>query len=172
MRKFVVYAVAILGNVLLINWSELWYGAEWFTEWLFGFLTIGLFALFLQGWKRYSPNGVGLILITAFGLLTINSIFFVQNFPASICSLLLGLLLMPLYKNHQDAVLTAWGFVLINILISIEVQSDITMSLLFLTTGIGALVGFRLQFLLLKRCFTVFFSLTALVLLFDFLLSF
>ncbi|CAM4083121.1 hypothetical protein [Lederbergia lenta] len=170
MKKFLLYAAAVLGNVLLINWSELWYGAEWFTEWLFGLLTVVLFAFFLQGWKRYSQNGVGLILITGFGLLTINSIFFVQNLPASICSSLLGLLLIPLYTDHRDAVITAWGFVLINIIINIEVQSGITLVLLSLTTGIGAIVGFRFKFLLLKRCFTVLFSLTFLTLLFAFLL--
>lgn len=166
MKGFFVYAVAVLGNVLLMDWSERDYAAQWGTEWLFGLLTVGLFAFFLQGWKRYNSIGGGLIFITALALLTINSIFFVQNFSASICSLLLGLLLIPLYTNHRDAVLTAWVFVLINILISIEVQSVVTMWLLFFTTGIVALFGFRLHFLLLKRCFTVFFSLTAVTLLF------
>lgn len=165
MKVLIVYALAILGNVLLINWSEQWYGAAWFTEWLFGLCTVGLFALFLKGWKRDNPNGGGLIFITVVTLLTINSIFFVQNLPDAICSLLLGLVLIPLYVDHRDVVLTVWGFVLLNIIMNIEVQSEVTLWLFLLITAIGALVGFRLQFVLLKRCFTVVFLITALFLL-------
>lgn len=165
MKAFILYAVAALGNVLLINLSERWYGAEWFTEWLFGLLTIGFFALFLQVWERYSKSGSGLVIITAFALLAIDSIFFVQNLPAGICSFLLLLLLIPHYRNHRDAVLTAGGFAFLNILITIEVQSEVTMWLLFWTAGIGALIGFRLRFLLLKGCFTMLFSMVAFALL-------
>lgn len=166
MKGFIVFALAIIGNVLLINWSEQWYGEEWFTEWLIGLVTVGFYALFLYGWKQYSRNGLGLIFITAFVLLTINSIFFVQIFSASVCSFLLGLILMPLYVKNRDAVVTSWGFVLLNILILTDVPSEVTTWMLFLTTGIASLVGFRFNLLLLKRCFTVLFALTALLLLF------
>lgn len=162
MKGFIIFVLAVIGNVLLINWSEQWYG----TEWLIGLVTVGFYALFLYGWKQYSRNGIGLIIITAFVLLTINSIFFVQNLPASVCSLLVGLILIPLFINNRDAVVTSWGFVLLNILLWIEVSSEVTTWMLFITTGIAASIGFRLHLLLLSRCFTILFALTALLLLF------
>lgn len=164
-ESLIVFALAIIGNVLLINWSEQWYGEEWFTEWLIGLVTVGFYALFLYGWKQYSRNGHGLIFITAFVLLTIDSIFFVQVFSASVCSFSLGLILIPLYVKNRDSVVTSWGFVLLNILILTDVPSEVTTWML-LTTGIAFLVGFRFNLLLLNRCFTVLFALTALLLLF------
>lgn len=165
MKKIGLYAAAVLGNVLLINLSERWYGAAWFTEWLFGLVAAGFFALFLLGWKRYSMSGIGLVIVMSVTLFTIDSIFFVQNLPAGICSFLLGLLLIPYFASHRDAVLTAVGLVFINILINLEVQSEMTMWLVLWTAGVGAIIGFRLSFLLLKVCFTLLFSIAALVLL-------
>lgn len=150
-ESLIVFALAIIGNVLLINWSEQWYGEEWFTEWLIGLVTVGFYALFLYGWKQYSRNGHGLIFITAFVLLTIDSIFFVQVFSASVCSFSLGLILIPLYVKNRDSVVTSWGFVLLNILILTDVPSEVTTWMLFLTTGIAFLVGFRFNLLLLNR---------------------
>jgi len=160
MKGYILYAVAILGNVLLIYGSEKWYD----TEWLLGLITVVLFALFLLGWKRFSING-GIIFITAFSLFSINSIFLLQNLPAAICSLMLGIALIPFYANHRDAVLTSGFFVLINILMSIDVRTIVTMWMFVVTGGIASIIGFRLQFILLKRCFIAFFTLTALFLL-------
>jgi hypothetical protein len=166
MRAFILYAAVILGNGLLINLSERWYTAAWYTEWLFGLMTIGVFALFLRGWKSLKPRGGGLVFVTALSMLTINSIFFVQNLPAGICSFLLGLTIIPIYATHRDAALAAGGLVLINILMLLEVPSEVAVWLFFWTAGALALIGFRFRFVLVKRCFTVLFSLAALALLF------
>ncbi|MGI2329091.1 hypothetical protein [Planococcus sp. YIM B11945] len=166
MKEFGLYAAAVAANALLIYLSEIWYGTTWFSEWLLGLLAIGAFALFLQEWKRFSLRGGGFVFITALTLLTINSIFFVQAVPAAIITAGLGLLIIPLYKSKQDVALTAGGFVFINLLIQLEVQSEATMWMIFGTAGILALIGFRKRFLLLRGCFTVMFSMAALVLLF------
>jgi hypothetical protein len=163
MRVFVLYTVAVLGNILLINLSERWYGATWFMEWLFGLLTVGIFVLFTQGWKRH-PHHLGLIFITGLGLFTINSIFFIQYLSIGLCSFLLGLWLIPLIGSYRDAVLTAWGFVLLNILSCFEVGSEATLWLFIITTGMLTLIGFYFQYVLLRRFFTVIFSLTASIL--------
>ncbi|MDN7242832.1 hypothetical protein QWY14_13545 [Planococcus sp. N028] len=165
MRGFILYAGVVLGNFALIKLSERWYGAAWFTEWLFGLLTVGLFALFLKGWKHINASSGGLVFVTALSMLAIDSIFFVQDLPAIICSFLLGLLLIPSYSNHRDGALTAGGFVLANIVINIETESSVTVWLILVMTGIGALIGSRFRYPLLKRCFTVLFSLAAILLL-------
>lgn len=52
------------------------------------------------------------------------------------------------------------GFVFINLLINIEVDSFATVWMLFITYGVLVLIGFRFHFLWLKRCFIVLFALT------------
>lgn len=171
MKSFILYVGAILGNVALIVLSDYWYGMAWFTEWLFGLLTIGLFGLFLRGWKRSNPASGGLFIITGVLLLTINSIFFVQNLPAFICTIMLGLLLIPVYRHNRGGVLAAGGLILLNAIILIEVETVVTMWLLFLVTGAFTLAGFRSNFLFLKVSFSVLFWMTSLVLLLIYLVD-
>lgn len=133
-------------------------------------LAVGWFALFLQAWKRVQPGGAGLIVVTVFALLDMASIFFVQNLPAAICSLLMGSLLIPFFRKHPDVAMTSMGFVLLSVLMSIEVRSFTTLWMFFIALGALAVIGFRSGFLWLKRCFSVLFALTALVLLLNYVL--
>ncbi|RNF38121.1 hypothetical protein [Planococcus salinus] len=167
MKGFALYGVAVLGGHLLYIASEYQFGAEW----IFGLLTVGWFALFLQGWKRYRPGGSGLILVIAFLLLDINSIFFVQDLLAAVCSLLLGVLLVPFYRSYRDVALASGGFVLMNLLFHAEVESIITMWLFFIAAGVLSLVGFRQRFLWLAGCFSVLFAMAALLLLMNYLIE-
>lgn len=153
MKAILLYAAAILGSHLLYRVSELWYGAEW----IFGLLAVGWFALFLQAWKRIQPGGAGVIVVTVFMLLDIASIFFVQNLPAAICSLMAGCLLIPFFRKHQDVAITSMGFVLLSVLMSIEAGSFTTLWMFLIVHGTLAIIGFRCRFLWLKRCFTVLF---------------
>lgn len=167
MKAILLYAAAIVGSHFLYRASELWYGAEW----IFGLLVAGWFALFLGAWKRIQPGGAGLIVVTAFSLMDILSIFLLQNLPAAICSLLIGLLLVPSFRTYPDVVLTSMGFVLSTILICIEVESATTIWMLFFVYGILAVIGFRCHLRWLKRCFIVLFSLAVPMLLLNYVLE-
>lgn len=161
MKKFIVYAAAILGSWLLMELAELWFGAEW----IFGLLTAAWYGLFLLAWKRVNPGGAGLIVVSVVLLLNLGSIFFVQYTAIIICSFLMGLMLLSFYRSFRDVVVTSMGFVLCCIAGNVEMEPVITGWILFAVAGILALIGFRNQFLWLKRCFTIVFGLAALYLL-------
>ena len=163
MKQMLLYAATLLCGGLLTYIGESWFGAEW----LFGLLTVGLFGLFLQGWKHWGRSGGGLVIVTAFMLLGIDSIFFVQYWPAFICSLLLGVLLIPHFRKHRDGVAASMVFVLLNMLISLEfVPNELMLWLIVFATGAAALIGFRYNFLLVKGCCAALFSMAAFFLLF------
>lgn len=156
MKKFIMYAGVILGTTIFYNLSGHWWYGE---EWIFALFATILFALFLVGWQRYTPNGAGLVFVTMYVLFMFDSILMLQEMKIIFFSLLVGLLLIPLYRRHRDAVLTAWVFVLINIIVCMEFSFEIELPLYFLVAGVAALVGMRLQSFLLKRFFTVCFFL-------------
>lgn len=153
-KEFIVYAITILGGFMLYVLSGSWFGYEW----VFGLLEVVWYGLFLLVWRRIQPGSAGLILITIFMLLNINSIFFVQYTAMAICSLLMGLLLQPFYRSHQDVVLASAVFVLMNIVASFELGSLVSVWMMFVIAGISALAGFHYRFKWLKRCFTVVFA--------------
>ena len=160
MKEFLIYVVAVLGNILLYQLSGQWEGIEW----LFALLILGLFALAIQGWKRYSSRGFGLIFLTAIGLFTINSILYLLMPVGFIIlfSLLFGLVLMPLYMKYRYPVLASWWIVLFNILMYLEISNDTVLFwFTIITTGVGALIGFRQQSKLFKYFFTGCFLLSA-----------
>lgn len=161
MNKWSLYASTLVGIYLLYELSGQFYGLEW----VFALLTVGLFALFLRGWKRSGANGVALAFITAITLLTINSIFYLLAPPifTFVFTIVLGLTLIPLFNSYRDAISTAWIFVLLNLLINIGFENDKTTVITLFITGTGALVGYYFQFLLLKKCFTFFFFLLAFI---------
>ena len=160
MKEFLIYVVAVLGNILLYQLSGQWEGIEW----LFALLILGLFALAIQGWKRYSSRGFGLIFLTAIGLFTINSILYLlmPTIFIILFSLLFGLVLMPLYMKYRYPVLASWWIVLFNILMYLEISNDTVLFwFTIITTGVGALIGFRQQSKLFKYFFTGCFLLSA-----------
>ena len=166
-KEFVVYVIAILGGFMLYVLSESWFGKEW----IFGLLAIAWYGMFLLVWKRIQPGSAGLILITIFMLLNINSIFFVQYAAMAICSFLMGLLLLPFFQSHWDVVLTSAVFVLMNIVTSFELGSIVSIWMVFVIAGFSALAGFRYRFLWLKRCFTIVFALAGLLLFLNYLID-
>lgn len=160
MKKSWIYVLVVLGNSLLYVLSGQWEGIEW----LFAILGLGLFALAIQGWKRYSSRGFGLIFLTAIGLFTINSILYLLMPVGFIIlfSLLFGLVLMPLYMKYRYPVLASWWIVLFNILMYLEISNDTVLFwFTIITTGVGALIGFRQQSKLFKYFFTGCFLLSA-----------
>lgn len=160
MKEFLIYVVAVLGNILLYQLSGQWEGIEW----LFALLILGLFALAIQGWKRYSSRGFGLFFLTTAGLFTINSILYLLMPVGFIIlfSLLFGLVLMPLYMKYRYPVLASWWIVLFNILMYLEISNDTVLFwFTIITTGVGALIGFRQQSKLFKYFFTGCFLLSA-----------
>lgn len=169
MKRLLLYMVVVLADFLLYKWSEQQDGGEW----IFALLILCLFALFLHIWKRYSSIGVGLIFITIWSLLMIDSIFYLvlASIVTILFSLMAGLLLIPFYKKHREEVITAWGFVLLNILIQLEYTSEVTLWVTFFITGIGAIIAYYFQLKLVRRCFTVLFLLNACPLLFITLFS-
>lgn len=160
MKKSWIYVLVVLGNSLLYVLSGQWEGIEW----LFALLILGLFALAIQGWKRYSSRGFGLIFLTAIGLFTINSILYLLMPEGFIIlfSLLFGLVLIPLYMKYRYPVLASWWIVLFNILMYSGITNEVILWFTLLTTGIGALIGFRQQSKLFKYFFTGCFLFTAL----------
>lgn len=164
MKRYIFYGGICLGIILLYQWSEHWEGAEW----LFALLTVGVYLIFLRGWKRMGKNGVVLIWITIFSLFMINSmLYLLMPFIFTVLfSLLLGCLLIPLCKGHQDGVLTSWYFVLLNIWIQFEISNDISLWFIMIISGLGVLVGIQFHYSLLRRFLSVIFFLNALVLLF------
>ena len=163
MKQTLLYAATLLYGGLLIYVGERSFGAEW----LFGLLTVALFGLFLQGWKRWGTSGGGLVIVTAFLLLTLDSIFFVQYWAMFVCSLMMAVLLMPHYRKHRDGVLASVVFVGLNMLIALEfIPSEIMLWLIVIATGAASLVGFRYKFPLVKTYCAVLFSMSAFFLLF------
>lgn len=162
MKQTFLYALTLAVGVLLTYLAEFWFG----TEWLFGLLTVGLFALFLQGWKRWGTNGGGLIIVTVFLLISLDSIFFVQYFPAFIASLLMGVLLLPHYHKNRDGIVSSAVFVLLNMLISLEfVPNELMLWLIVLAAGTAAVIGFRFNLNLVRKCFIALFAFSAFFLL-------
>lgn len=160
MKKSWIYVFAVLGNSLLYILSGQWEGFEW----LFAILSLGLFALAIQGWKRYSSRGFRLIFLTAIGLFTINSILYLLMPVGFILlfSFLFGLVLMPLYMKYRYPVLASWWIVLFNILMYLEISNNAVLFwFTLITTGVGALIGFRQQSKLFKYFFTGCFLLSA-----------
>lgn len=162
MKRIVLYAAAFIIAGVLAYISGLWYDGDK----VLGILTAGFFALFLFGWKRIGSKGIGLVLVTVFYLITLDSILFVQDILIFIGSLVMGLLLLPYLSKYRDGVMASLVFVLLNMLISFEfVTSEVMMWLMVLTTGAAALIGFRFNFNLVKVCFSVLFGLSAFFLL-------
>lgn len=160
MKKSWIYVLVVLGNSLLYVLSGQWEGIEW----LFALLILGLFALAIQGWKRYSSRGFGLFFLTTAGLFTINSILYLlmPTIFIILFSLLFGLVLMPLYMKYRYPVLASWWIVLFNILMYLEISNDTVLFwFTIITTGVGALIGFRQQSKLFKYFFTGCFLLSA-----------
>lgn len=163
MKQILLYAATLLGGGLLTYIGERWFGVEG----VFGLLTIALFGLFLQGWRRWGRSGVGLVIVTVFLLLTLDSIFFVQYWAMFVCSLLMAVLLLPHYRKHRDGVLASVIFVGLNMLIALEfIPNELMSWLIALATGAASLVGFRFKFPLVKACFAALFSISAFFLLF------
>ncbi|MBB5181110.1 hypothetical protein HNQ44_002575 [Planomicrobium koreense] len=163
MKQIFLYVATMLGGGLLTYIGERWFGAEW----LFGLLTVALFGLFLEGWKCWGTSGGGLVIVTAFLLLTLDSIFFVQYWAVFICSLLMAVLLMPHYRKHRDGVAASVIFVGLNMLSALEfIPSELMLWLIVLATGAGSLIGFRFKFPLVKASFAALFSISAFFLLF------
>lgn len=162
MKEFLYHGVALLAAGLLIYISGLWYEGDK----VLGILGILLFALFLAGRKRRSVSSIGLVIVTVFYLFALDSIFFVQDVPIFICSLVMGGLLLPHFRQNRDAVSASLGFVLLNMLISLEfMPNEIMMWLIAFATGVMALIGFRFNYAIVKVCFAVLFALSALFLL-------
>lgn len=162
MKRIMLYILTIVIAGFLGYIAELWYEGDK----ILGVLTVVIFALFLLGWKRTGSNGIGLIFVTVFYLITIDSIFFVQDIPIFIGSLVMGLLLIPYLRKHPDAVSASLVFVVLNMLISLEfVSSEVMMWLIVLVTGAAALMGFRFNLNLVKISFSVLFGLSAFFLL-------
>jgi hypothetical protein len=134
-----------------------WEGKE--KEWVFALLTLGVYAWSVQEWKRYSSNGFGLVFLTIFMLLNINPIFYLLLPPiiSVFFSLLLGCILIPFYQNHREAVGTSWCAVLFNMIMQVESNDMVLFWFAFFTSGIGAVLGFRRQSILLKRFYTFCF---------------
>lgn len=162
MKRIILYAATLIIAGVLAYISGLWYDGDK----ILGILTVGIFALFVLGWKHTGSNGIGLIFVTVFYLITIDSIFFVQDIPIFIASLVMGLLLIPYLRKHPDAVSASLVFVLLNILISLEfVSSGVMVWLFVLATGAAALIGFRFNLNIVKICFSILFGLSAFFLL-------
>ena len=164
MKKFILYAVAILGSIGLIYGEEMSGTDD--TDWVFAVSTLLLFALFLQGWKRWNPGGGGIIAVTAFMLFTIGSIFLLDEASVLIYSFLLGLLLLPFCRRYRDAAVTSLAFVMVQLVLYTGIGNDIMVWLLFTMNGLFALGGAYLGLKWLRRCFTVLFSMSALLLVF------
>lgn len=160
-KEFIVYVIAISGGFMLYGLSESWFGKEW----IFGLLAVVWYGVFLLVWKRLQRASAGLIVVTVFMLMNINSIFFVQYTAMAICSLLMGLLLVPFYRSHRDVALTSAVFVLMNIVTSFELGSIASIWMVFVIAGFSALAGARYRFSWLKGCFTVIFAMAGLLLL-------
>lgn len=164
MKKFILYAVAILGSIGLIYGEEM--SGRDDTDWVFAVSTLILFALFLQGWKRWNPSSAGIIAVTAFMLFTISSIHILDAASVLISSFLLGLLLLPYCRKYRDVALTSVGFVLEQLVVYIGLGNDILVWVLFTMNGLLALSGAYFGLKWLRRCFTVLFSLSALLVVF------
>lgn len=163
MKGYIYHGGALLVAGLLTYLSGLWYEGDI----ILGIVAIGFFALFLQGWRRTGTSNIGLVIVTVFYLITLDSIFFVQDIPIFISSLVLGLLLLPFFRKQRDGVAASLVFVLLNMLISLEFMSNELMAwLIAFVTGAAALIGFRYNLTLVKICFAVLFSASALFLLF------
>lgn len=164
MKGLILTAAAILGSFGLIYAEELAGTND--TDSLLAVSALILFALFLQGWKRWNPGGGGIILVTAFMLLSISSIFHLDYTGVFIWSFLLGLLLIPFYKKYRDAALTSLAFVVEQLVVYTEMGNDAMVWVLFTLNGLIALGGAYFGLKWLKRCFTVLFAMSALFLVF------
>lgn len=162
MKQVLFYAVILIAAGVLAYSGESFFGAEW----IFGLLTVGLFVLFLQGWKQTGRSPVGLVIVTVCLLITLDGIFFVQYAATAICSLLMGLFLVPHFPNNKDGVTAAAVFVFLNILICFVFVPNELMGWIFvIVTGIAALIGFRYNFQVVRTCFASLFGLSAFFLL-------
>jgi len=155
MKQVLVYLMAVVGSIILYYWSGKWEGKEW----VFALLTLGVYAWSVQGWRRFRSNGFGLVFLTIIMLLNINSIFYLLLPPilTIFFSLLLGCMLIPLYRNQREAVGTSWWAVLFNVIMQLESSDLLLFWFVFFTSGIGAVIGFRRQSILLKRFFAFCF---------------
>lgn len=162
MKQVLFYAAILIGAGILAYLGETFFGAEW----VFGLLTVALFALFLQGWKRTGRSPVGLVIITVCLLITLDGIFFVQYAATAICSLLMGLFLLPHFYKNKDGVSAAAVFVFLNIMIYFVFVPNELMGWIFvIVTGIAALIGFRYNLPVVRTCFAILFGLSAFFLL-------
>lgn len=164
MKGYILTAAAILASIGLIYGEEMADTDD--TDWLFAVSTLIIFALYLQGWKRWNPGGGGVIAVTAFMLFTIGSIFLLDEASVLIYSFLLGLLLIPFCKRHWDAVLTSLAFVVEQLVVYTEMGNDAIVWVLFTVNGLLALAGAYFGLNWLRRCFTVLFAMSALLLVF------
>ncbi|WP_147534451.1 hypothetical protein [Bacillus marasmi] len=156
--KLLMYVMAVFSNSLLYKLSE-----KFGFEWIFASLTLGLFALFVRVWRRFTTSGFGLVFLTTLGLFMVNSIFYLLMPPVFTISfsLLFGIVLFPFFRDNRYAVLMSWWVVIFNVLMNFRVPNELLFWLTFLTSGIGALIGFYQGAVLFKRFFTVIFSFSA-----------
>ncbi len=158
MKQVLLYAATLIAAGVLSYLGESYFGAEW----IFGLLTVGLFALFLQAWKRWGNSSVGLVIITVCLLITLDGIFFVQYAATAVCSLVMGLFLLPHFLKNKDGVTASAIFVFLNILICfVFVPNELMGWIIVTVTGIAALIGFRYNFPVVRICFASLFGLSA-----------
>ncbi|QHJ72145.1 hypothetical protein [Planococcus halotolerans] len=162
MKQVLLYSATLIVAGVLSYLGEALFGAEW----IFGLLTVFLFFLFLQGWKRWGRSPIGLVIITVCLLITLDGIFFVQYAATAICSLLMGLFLLPHFYKNKDGVAASAVFVFLNILICFLFVPNELMGWIFVTvTGITALIGFRYNLPFVRTCFVSLFGISAFFLL-------
>lgn len=167
MKKWLFYAVILFGNILLYKLSNFHPG----TEWVYAALVIVLFVTSIHGWKKVSSRGMGVIALTALGLFTINSILYLlmASVFTVLFSFILGLVLLPYYYIHREAVITAWWIVISNILITLGISNEVVLWFTIATASIGAVLGFWLRSSMMKMFFSVCFIFSALFLIIIFI---
>ena len=168
MKHFLVYVIAIVVSTMLYSWSDNWEGKEW----IFAVLTLGVYAWSILALKRYRPNGWGFIFLTFFMLLNVNSIFYLLQPPiiTIFFSVLLGCMLIPFYRDNREAVSISWWAVVFNVIMQLEASNLVMFWFVFITTGIGALIGYQLHYPLIKRFSIVCFFMSSVGLLLNTLL--
>lgn len=155
------YAVPAVAMYFMYYFSQQQYGDEW----LFSSFIVFIFSLFLLLWKLYERHVLGVIAMTGFALMMLNSVLYLTPNEASTIyvTFLTGVLLVLYRKTAPEGIVASLGLVLINIAFHLPFH-DAWLSFIGLVISIIiAIISWLKKWRIAKWLYTAFVVFTALL---------
>lgn len=142
-------------------------GKQYGQEWLFSSFIVFIFSIFLVLWRQFSQHAVGLIAMTAFTLLMLNSVLYLTpNEAATIyVTFMVGVLLVLYRKASTEGVVASLGLALLNITLHLPFANVIIAAIALAICALLCAIGWLKHGAIVKWLYTALTVVSALLLL-------